>query len=836
MEPDNTNGSTSSKGVSVKKSHSTTTPQCQVDEEVSELDDGFEVSNTKPLVSKNFLGGLNKKSFSKPAKISTSPKEDAMALEWEMQVEQRRMMQKQQSSVGFALKKVTNDADYDAIDVLTDDTFSPTELNVALEFNGLSFFESVRKVCAILFITLEIPSSSFLAKLIALTVNLVVITAVVSYVASTEVTLRIVPETCFDPACNNDPVLCPGFQICEDIQSSAFTTIDDICTYLFTIEYGLRFLTCWSVTPRVAGTIPHEWEVEHRHDENATQPKYSIIYTLWRFFFKFKNLIDIASILPFFVGFAVSTGEQSSFVRVLRLLRLIRVLRLLKLLSFMKNVDVAMELISETLRQSTLLLSVFMFFVLIVVALFGCVIYLCEGGDFTVNSDYPMGAYLRQDPTHTTLEVTPFDSIATGIYWVIGTATGAGDLATTTIAGRAVACALELVGILGMAFPVGVIGSELDRAYTKHFVRLMKLSDDKRTQIMEDAILSADVVKKPNRKSISNGNIDNIREKSNGTDTPPTQNGAQKAVALLRFTNAFSTQASQVLPFSKENVLRIDSSKSSSTDKNTPSRNSPKMDDFKNNLPDKNKLPDGNKNDVSIENNLSFNRTCPSVSTDRVKESIYKGDTDKFNLDLNERKNRLSAKDKKISDKSLRDKGSKSLCILNEESSLEGGENSGASSSLKRLIQAANEDIDRAVSRLRCLEDLEKELRLVQNSDPIEKEVSQNLKVIQDNDSKHMNKLSSLYKMTLPDIKGHLRISEENGERKDSNQTSNKDSYMLDFNSHIPEEKNISKLDVEMNQVKDVLELDIDMNDENIMANNDLVRTVDTSKSDVFGS
>jgi hypothetical protein len=61
----------------------------------------------------------------------------------------------------------------------------------------------------------------------------------------------------------------------------------------------------------------------------------------------------------------------------------------------MKNVDVAMELISETLRQSTLLLSVFMFFVMIVIVLFGCVIYLCEGGTFTVTSDYPMGAYLR---------------------------------------------------------------------------------------------------------------------------------------------------------------------------------------------------------------------------------------------------------------------------------------------------------------------------------------------------------------------------------------------------------------------------------------------------------
>jgi hypothetical protein len=61
----------------------------------------------------------------------------------------------------------------------------------------------------------------------------------------------------------------------------------------------------------------------------------------------------------------------------------------------MNNVDVAMELISETLRQSTLLLSVFMFFVMIVIVLFGCVIYLCEGGTFTVTSDYPMGAYLR---------------------------------------------------------------------------------------------------------------------------------------------------------------------------------------------------------------------------------------------------------------------------------------------------------------------------------------------------------------------------------------------------------------------------------------------------------
>ena len=50
-----------------------------------------------------------------------------------------------------------------------------------------------------------------------------------------------------------------------------------------------------------------------------------------------------------------------------------------------------------------------------------------------------------------------------------------GDLAATSVGGRAVACILEIIGVLGLAIPVGVIGSELDRAYTKHFVRYIKV-------------------------------------------------------------------------------------------------------------------------------------------------------------------------------------------------------------------------------------------------------------------------------------------------------------------------------------------------------------------------
>lgn len=93
----------------------------------------------------------------------------------------------------------------------------------------------------------------------------------------------------------------------------------------------------------------------------------------------------------------------------------------------MKNVDVARELISETLRQSTLILSVFMFFVMIIITLFGCIIYLCEGGTYTVNSLHPLGAYLRLTDNGSDLEITPFVSIPVGMYWVIGTAAGAGE-------------------------------------------------------------------------------------------------------------------------------------------------------------------------------------------------------------------------------------------------------------------------------------------------------------------------------------------------------------------------------------------------------------------------
>ena len=60
-----------------------------------------------------------------------------------------------------------------------------------------------------------------------------------------------------------------------------------------------------------------------------------------------------------------------------------------------------------------------------------------------------------------------FIALLIGMYWAVGTASGAGDLSPTSHGGRFLANLVEIIGIFGLAFPVGVIGSELDHAKQK---------------------------------------------------------------------------------------------------------------------------------------------------------------------------------------------------------------------------------------------------------------------------------------------------------------------------------------------------------------------------------
>lgn len=275
-------------------------------------------------------------------------------------------------------------------------------------------------------------------------------------------------------------------------------TVDMVCSYIFILDYFLRLLTCWAVSPRyvffskivlnmmlhlvfisishcaflfksiseyriqyrmlfipyynlsankhiyiifvsiflflssscrVAGILSAEWEEKYADDPHVTQPRYPIPYTMLMFAIKFTNIIDFLSILPFFLHFLPNfSNENGLFIRILRLLKIFRVLRLIRLTTYFGNAEVATSLIYETISQAATILSVYVSFVMITVILFGCLIYIVEQGNFTVNMNYPNGAYLRLTHDLSSYEISPFTSIPDGMYWAITTATGTGTV------------------------------------------------------------------------------------------------------------------------------------------------------------------------------------------------------------------------------------------------------------------------------------------------------------------------------------------------------------------------------------------------------------------------
>jgi hypothetical protein len=317
-----------------------------------------------------------------------------------------------------------------------------------------------KALLAQIFLCLEVEDYNEWSSRVSAVVKLVIVFAIGSYIVSTVNSCTYTPDMCDEPVCNNDPVLCPGYMMCEPVPVPIFDYIEVACVYFFSAEYFLRVLTCWTVSPRIARVLPANWKVEHGWDD--PQPKYPPYLFIPKYMLRIPNIIDLLAIAPYYFSLVQGKGGGGSFARVLRLFRLVRVLRLLKALTFLKNVDVTISMIAMTMRNASQVLFVFLFFVLIIILLFGCLMFMAEQGTYTVNNDYPLGAYLRPNPDKTGVEVTPFDSIPTAMYWVV---INLGDLVPTTDAGRCLSCIVQLVQIFGTAFPVGVIAMEFDSAY-----------------------------------------------------------------------------------------------------------------------------------------------------------------------------------------------------------------------------------------------------------------------------------------------------------------------------------------------------------------------------------
>lgn len=104
-----------------------------------------------------------------------------------------------------------------------------------------------------IFITMDHPNSCKLASVCNWTVTLVTLLSVGIYIVSTIPEVNTQPSTCASPSCDNDPVICPGTQVCEPEPPSGFSMVETVCLYVFVVDYFARFLLCTSVPPRLAG-------------------------------------------------------------------------------------------------------------------------------------------------------------------------------------------------------------------------------------------------------------------------------------------------------------------------------------------------------------------------------------------------------------------------------------------------------------------------------------------------------------------------------------------------------------------------------------------------------
>ncbi len=188
--------------------------------------------------------------------------------------------------------------------------------------------------------------------------------------------------------------------------SSFFNSIEWFFTIIFTIEYILRII---------------------------------IVNKKSKYIFSFYGIIDLLTILPFFIGLFLPFGAKS--LAIIRSFRLLRVFRIFKLPRYVSE----SQTLIKALIASKQRIGVFFFFVIMIVFILGTVMYLIEDKD------------------------AGFTNIPQSIYWAVVTLTtvGYGDIAPVTPLGKFIAGFVMILGYAIIAIPTGIITSEMNKANKK---------------------------------------------------------------------------------------------------------------------------------------------------------------------------------------------------------------------------------------------------------------------------------------------------------------------------------------------------------------------------------
>lgn len=194
-----------------------------------------------------------------------------------------------------------------------------------------------------------------------------------------------------------------------------FQYFDVFSVLIFTFEYILRVWTC------------------------VEKPQYQNKFS-GRFMYSLSGpaLIDLLSILPFYLYFFPID------LRVLRIFRLFRLLRLLKIARYLTALSLIFAVIRER-REQLMVVLMFIFFLLVITS---TIMYYVEGP----------------------YQPEKFSSIPATMWWGIATLTtvGYGDMIPMSTGGKILAGLISIIGVGMYALPAGILSAGISDHIRSH--------------------------------------------------------------------------------------------------------------------------------------------------------------------------------------------------------------------------------------------------------------------------------------------------------------------------------------------------------------------------------
>lgn len=152
--------------------------------------------------------------------------------------------------------------------------------------------------------------------------------------------------------------------------------------------------------------------------------------------------------------------------------RIVQLAELFKLQSYQR----AIKVISNTILQTYKTFFFLYWFLMLLVMIFGAIVFALERGEFTVDETHPEGAYLRWNTERTEKEVSPFISLASAMWYALVSITtvGYGDVVPTSVAGRAIGAFLLLFSFICISLPITVLGEAFATAVDQYNIEKIK--------------------------------------------------------------------------------------------------------------------------------------------------------------------------------------------------------------------------------------------------------------------------------------------------------------------------------------------------------------------------